>query len=299
MRTLDGAWAVALAGYVAYLKAANRSPQTIRLRTYYVERFARETGIPDPWGVTADLLVKWLSRDGWESETRKSARAGLCGFYRWALTFGHVTEDPARNLPPVSPGRAVPRPTPDTVFIQALWIASDRDRLFLMLARYEGMRRAEIARVHTRDLLWQSGEILVHGKGGHERLLPMHPDVGQELLTELERRKHGGHGSGFRYTSRIAVDGHLFPGQIYPHVTADTVGKALDRLLLGDWTGHTLRHGFASAAYAVDRDLRAVQELLGHSKPETTARYVATPTDAKRAAVLGAAEGIRTAGHAA
>ncbi|HET6299160.1 MAG TPA: site-specific integrase, partial [Kribbella sp.] len=59
------------------------------------------------------------------------------------------------------------------------------------------------------------------------------------------------------------------------------------RLLLGDWTGHSLRHRFASAAYAVDRDLRAVQELLGHSKPETTARYVATPDGALRAAVAG------------
>ena len=50
---------------------------------------------------------------------------------------------------------------------------------------------------------------------------------------------------------------------------------------------HTLRHRFATTAYGVERDLRAVQELLGHSKPETTARYVAVPEGALRTAVAG------------
>lgn len=67
----------------------------------------------------------------------------------------------------------------------------------------------------------------------------------------------------------------------------DRVGKVLARLLGQGWSAHTLRHAAASRWYAVERDLRAVQELLGHSKPETTARYTAVPGDARRAAVCG------------
>ena len=52
--------------------------------------------------------------------------------------------------------------------------------------------------------------------------------------------------------------------------------------------GQGLRHRFATAAYAVERDLFAVQTLLGHSSPTTTARYTALPPDALHRAVLGA-----------
>jgi site-specific recombinase XerD len=55
------------------------------------------------------------------------------------------------------------------------------------------------------------------------------------------------------------------------------------------WTAHTLRHRFATVAYAGERDLLAVQVLLGHSKPETTRLYVLIPDASLRAAVAWAA----------
>lgn len=61
------------------------------------------------------------------------------------------------------------------------------------------------------------------------------------------------------------------------------------RALPGGWTAHTLRHRFATVAYAGTRDLLAVQDMLGHSKPETTRGYIEMPQDALRAAVLAAA----------
>jgi len=58
-------------------------------------------------------------------------------------------------------------------------------------------------------------------------------------------------------------------------------------VLPGAWTGNTLRHRFATAAYGGTRDLRAVQELLGHTNPTTTARYTQASDAALRDAVLG------------
>lgn len=298
MRAAATAWVVAIAAFVTYLRAANQSAQTVRLRSYWLGRLARDLGADDPFRVTMDELTGWLANESWSGETRKSARASVAGFYRWAVDSGRITEraNPARRLPHVGVEQPLPRPAPDRVLMQALWFANDRDKLMLMLAAYGGLRRAEIARVHPADFDWDSGELLVHGKGRRQRRVPLHPDLAAAVRTELELRRVGKHGSGYRYTSHLHPDSYLFPGTKAPHVTPDTVGRIVEQLLAGPWTAHTLRHRFATKAYAPERDLRAVQDLLGHSKPETTARYVQTPSDAKRAAVLASSLEVLAAG---
>lgn len=291
------AWVVAIAAFTSYLRSAERSEETIRLRTYYVGRFARDVAAADlehsePFGgVTMDQLVGWLSNRSWGPETRKSARASLIAFYTWAVLSGRLSFDanPAGQLAKVTVPRALPRPTPDEVLVDALLNANDRERLMLMLAGYAGLRRAEIAQAHPDDFDWDTNKLLVRGKGGRERLVPVHPDLGAEVMAELDRRAAGKCGTGWRYyVDGISPHDYVFPGR-YGHVQPDAVGKVLARLLAGQWTGHTLRHRFATVAHRVRGDLRAVQELLGHSKPETTARYVESDDAAKWAAVLGVA----------
>lgn len=280
------AWSIAIDMWITYLCSAGRSPGTIRLRRYYVERFAAAF-VVGPFDLTMDQLVVWLANPDWGQESRKSARASLCSFYGWAVDSDRITDrcNPARKLAAVTPVRARPRPTPDTVLQQALWFADDKQELMLLLAGYGGLRRSEVARVHPEDFDWDREELLVRGKGGHERLVPVHPDLARAVRAELGRRAAGQVGTGFRlYAADVTPGSYLFPGKA-GHVTPDTVGRVLDRLLAGKWTGHTLRHRFATAAYAAERDLRAVQELLGHAKPETTAIYVEEPPEAKRAAV--------------
>jgi site-specific recombinase XerD len=73
------------------------------------------------------------------------------------------------------------------------------------------------------------------------------------------------------------------------HVTADYVADRLEKCLPDGWTAHSLRHRFATAAYNATKDLRAVQQLLGHARPETTARYTLVGDDAMTAAVMAVA----------
>lgn len=118
-----------------------------------------------------------------------------------------------------------------------------------------------------RDLLGWA--LRVRGKGGHERLVPMPDYVAVEVL------------------ARPA--GWLFPSPRGGHLTPHHLAKMVARWLPADYTMHTLRHRCGTVAYAATHDLRAVQELLGHAKPETTAIYTEVPGQAIRAAVEGAA----------
>lgn len=284
-------WATELVFFTTWLRAAGRTAQTIRLRRYWVARLAQELESTDPYAVTADELIDWLAFGDWKPETRKSARASVVAFYRWAVEAERIKprRNPARKLPKVTVPAGLPRPAPDSRLKRALWAANDRERLMIKLAAYAGLRRGEIARVHPDDVDWQRAMLRVEGKGGKVRHVPLVDELLAELGDELTRRRHGSCGSGWRYTRHVRVDGCFFPGRDGGPVSPCVVGKVLSRLLGGSWTGHTLRHRFATEAHAADHDLRAVQELLGHSKPETTARYTLVSDDAKRRAVTAAA----------
>jgi integrase len=115
---------------------------------------------------------------------------------------------------------------------------------------------------------------------------------GQVLLkvetAERRKREDGCCGGGYRYSVDPASP-YVLPSHTGDHLSAWVVGKILSRALGPGWTGHKLRHRFATLAYAVDRDLLTVQQLLGHSSPQTTAIYIETSPDAAAAAVAGVA----------
>ena len=257
-------WSHAIRGFGIWQQAADRSGGTIRLYAYRLTDLAERA--PSPSAVTADLLLDELTRHDWSAETRKSVRSAWSSFFRWAVSVGVVDDDPTRLLPPISVRAGVPRPAPEHVVRGALATADPRLELMILLAAHGGLRAHEIARVHARDLV---GDVLhVMGKGRKERVVP----VSGELLARLQR-----------------LDGWAFP---HPHhdrpITAGHVCRVMSRGLPGAWTAHTLRHRMATTAYAGTGDLLAVQQLLGHSRPETTQRYVQLGDDRLRAAARAA-----------
>lgn len=253
-----------LASYQSWAQASGAATETIRLRRHHLLKLAKLYAPVPLLDLTTPQLVDYLSQPSWAAETRKSARSALRSFYRWAADMEVIARDPSRLLPNVRIPVGKPRPTPEIVFANALRVAPARERLMVMLAGYAGLRRAEIARVHTDDI--QNGYLRIMGKGGAIRRIPLYPDLVAEL--------------------RDVSPGFLFPGQDHGHLSPNHVGVLVKRALGPNWSAHTLRHRFASKAYLAQRDLLAVQSLLGHSKPETTKRYVEIPTDALRAAVL-------------
>lgn len=269
-RPRDTDWRGAVDGWLTHLRAGGASAASLKLRRSYLTRLAGQHPA-GPAAVTSDQLAAFMARPGWSPETRKSARSTIRGFYAWAHDTGIVAVDPSLRLPAVHVPAGAPRPAPMAVVERAWMVGTDRDRLMVACALLAGLRRAEIAAVHTRDITETSDgpSLRVRGKGGRVRVVPLHPLLAR-LLAD-------------------APAGFVFPGRIDGHLSPAHVGKRLIRLLGQGWTAHTLRHAFATRAYATEHDLRAVQQLLGHSTPTTTARYTAVPDGSLRRAVHGSA----------
>lgn len=249
---------------------AGGAPKTTRTtRLSHIRRLARGMGVDStPWEVAPDELVQWAGRQEWKIETRRSFRSSALGFYRWGVECERTATNPADRLPRVKPAEPVARPTPEQIYSQALARADPRERLMLRLAAECGLRRGEVARVHSDDLLQalDGWSLIVHGKGDKDRCLPLPDSVAAEL--------------------RALPYGWAFPGSDKGHLSAAWVGKLIARLMPGVWTMHTLRHRFGTQAYAVDRDILVVQELLGHASPVTTRRYVRVPDESLRRTML-------------
>jgi len=247
-------------------RAAGRSPGTIRARQSYVRTAARTVPLLT---LTPDELLAYLaSRSDLSPEARKSMVIGLRSFYTWAFRRGLIEVDLARELPRVTVPRALPHPITELDLARARSVADRETRLMLDLAAFAGLRRAEIARVHRDDVTDQG--LRVVGKGRVERLIPMH-DLLAGRLTGLR---------GWAFPSP-RVSGRP--------VTPDYVSTRMEAVLPEPWTCHALRHYFATKAYQGTRDLRAVQELLGHRSPDTTQRYTLIGLAALEAAVRAVA----------
>lgn len=268
-------WIQPIADWTVSLRAANHRQPTITTRADHLRRASRALG-PDPWAVTAEQLVTWVGQQDWATETRRSVYASLRSFWRWGLEAGHITGPlPTMRLPRVKAAAPKPRPAPEAIIQAAMIEADEQLQLILALAAEAGMRRAEIAQVHRRDLVedLDGWSVIAHGKGGKDRLLPLTP----ELAIRVKK-------------ACLAGGGWAFPGDYAGgHWSPRWVGKLATRVLPGAWTLHTLRHRFATRVYTETGDLITLQELLGHASVATTQRYVATPRERLRAAMMTAA----------
>ena len=149
-----------------------------------------------------------------------------------------------------------------------------RDRALLALLAVQGLRTVEVARANVEDLYHGDPVVLrVRGKT-RDRLLPLRPDLAAVLQAYLAAR--GTVRDDATGTPLVAAVGNRAGGQRLSrrgirHVVDGYLRQAgLKRPGVSD---HALRHTAATLAYKYTRDLRAVQHMLGHADPRTTARY--------------------------
>lgn len=262
-------WATPIRQFLNHITVSGAPRPTVILRSYYLRSFAVYAP-HEPWETTTADLLDHIMEHEWSPATVKSFRSTMREFYRWAVSLDLAERNPAERLPKVRVPQGLPRPAEDESLAEALNAADDRTSLMLRLAAQLGLRCREIAVVHTDDIVRDltGWSLRVHGKGGRTRFVPMPDDLARDLLDHT---------------------GYIFPGQVDGHLSAPYVSKLISRALPGA-TAHQLRHRFATRAYQLGgRDIRAVQELLGHASIETTQIYTGVEPNALRAAMLAAA----------
>ena len=185
------------------LKAAGYSTNTLNTRRCQMSALSRALE-GDPRDVEGDDLLAHFAAKDWKPETRKGAKNACVSYFRWLKASGRSEADPSEFLPTVKRPEPHPRPCPDVVILTALRKATDSERLMLRLGAECGLRRFEIAKVHSRDVMRDlvGWSLVVVGKGDKQRIVPIGDD-----LALLIRSAHG----------------YLFPGRWSGHAESSYV----------------------------------------------------------------------------
>ncbi|MCH4090287.1 tyrosine recombinase [Acetobacter sp.] len=244
---------------------------------------------------TADALRRWVAEMAADKLARRTiARRISCvrQFYLFLLREGRRQDNPASQLDAPSPEQTLPKFLTENE-VAALIDASasspdnspaQRRRLLLGRAALEllystGLRISELLALR-RDMFREEARMLmVRGKGGRERLVPLSDparDAVRALLQEDESRK-----SLWLFPGRTAL--RPVTRQGFDKILADIGARAgIDP---GRLSPHVLRHSFATHMLAHGADLRVLQTLLGHADIATTQIYTHVQADRLRAAV--------------
>lgn len=261
------------------------SPVTVKARRIVMQRFAAWLG-HSPATATAEQVEAYLEHRraavGRKAtvvspNTIRNEITHLRSWFLWLRRHGHRADDPTSLIDaPRLVKPAIPA-ADDKAISEALAKASDADRVILVLSAFAGLRASEVAGLQWPDVDTTRATITVrNGKGRKTRTVAMSEPVAAALavlprLSEVVIPRADG------------KPGANLPNQISKRATALLGGRA------AGYTLHQLRHRFATAAYAGTHNLRAVQDALGHSSPNTTAIYAHTRGEDLHAAAAAAA----------
>ena len=203
-------------------------------------------------------------------------------FYRFLLSEGARNDDPTAQLDAPRLGRPLPKILAEDdvnrlIAAAAGWPDEEgvRLRCLLEMLYATGLRVSELVGLPLAAAQRDPRFLLVRGKGGKERLVPLSLPARQALAAYLECR------SAFLPRSSAAKTGRwLFPSRgAIGHLTRQRCGQMLKELALAAGldparlSPHVLRHAFASHLLDHGADLRSVQQMLGHADIATTQIY--------------------------
>lgn len=244
--------------------------------------FLHSRGVSEPGDVTredATAFVASLRERGLAPSTVERKLSSVKGFHRFLVREGVTENHPTARLPlPKVPerlpklvsiddiSRLLSQPFPDGA-------VGLRDRAALETLYGCGLRVSELVGLDTTDVDLESGYVRVFGKGSKERMVPVAGMAVHALEAYLAQgrpllRSRRSLGSGDPAVFLNQRGGRLTRQAIYGMVRSYGAKAGLAGL-----HPHTLRHSFATHLLEGGADLRALQEMLGHSDISTTQVY--------------------------
>lgn len=253
-----------VADHLAWMRLRGLRSATITQRRRALIRLEHALGMGLLEATPSDLTEWALSLTGSPAYLANSIANTAC-FYRWAHESNLISENPAAKIPRPKVRKGIPRPIAERSLDVAISTAEPDVRCWLVLGAYAGLRAGEMSRLQRKDILDTAPTpcLVLDGKGGEQRVVP----ASERVLFEL--RAYGLPTRGYVFRRR---DGR--PGAPSAARVSQLVNGHLHGIGIND-TGHAARHRFATGVYELGRDIRIVQELLGHKDPATTAVYTA------------------------
>jgi integrase/recombinase XerD len=228
-----------------------------------------------------------LSRQGREATTLSRHLSALRQFYQFLVSEGWAISNPTATIDRPRHQRSLPKILSEEDIVHLLDVALDQadqegTRLYAMLEVLyaSGLRVSELVTLPFTAFHPNKPYLLIKGKGGKERLVPLSEHAVDALKTYLTIRP------SFLQKAGPPGEKWLFPSSSKEgHLTRQRFGQLLKELALkanldpNKISPHVIRHAFATHLLRHGADLLAIQKLLGHADLSTTQIYTHVVTD--------------------
>ncbi|AFL95853.1 integrase-like protein [Thermococcus cleftensis] len=248
--------------FETYLDLEGKSPNTIRMYSYYVRRYLE-------WGgrLNARSALRFLARlrrEGYSSRSLNLVVQALRSYFRFE---GY--EEEAEKLKPPKVPKSLPKAlTREEVkrLLSVIPPTRRRDRLIVLLLYGAGLRVSELCNLKKGDIDLDRGLIVVRGgKGAKDRVVPIPEFLVGEIRAYIETREDDS--EYLLVEERRREKDRLSPKTVWYLLKKYGARAGIEV------TPHKLRHSFATHMLERGVDIRAIQELLGHSNLSTTQIY--------------------------
>jgi len=292
-------WSSAITGFSAYLRlerslsghSVEAYLRDVRSLSEYCAEHGEGTG---PLAVTLPIVegfLSWLNALGISARTQSRVLSGLRAFYKFLLIEDLIDHDPLELVE----GPRLDQKLPDVLSYEEIERILDsidlshpqgtRNRAIIETLYACGLRVSELVNLKISNLFPDIGLIKVLGKNNKERLVP----IGSEALKHISLYLEGDR-AGMLNIRKGAEDvvflnrrGNKLTRVMIFQIVKDLARKAG---ITKQISPHTFRHSFATHLVEGGADLRAVQEMLGHSSIVTTEIYTHLNTDFLKSMVL-------------
>ena len=232
---------------------------------------------------TIEAYLIACEADGLAKSTRARRLSSIKQLFRFAFDEGWRDTNPALKIKGPGRNQSLPKTLSITEVDRLLAAARESEReavrntCLMELLYATGMRVSELVGLPVAAARGNPKMLLVLGKGGKERMVPLSNPAREALADWLAERdraeavvvKRGLPPSRFLFPS-TGKEGHLTRHHFYVLIKTLAVAAGVSPSKV---TPHTLRHAFATHLLEQKVDIRVIQVLLGHKKLDTTAHY--------------------------
>lgn len=272
-----------IASFLSYLKDVKRySPHTLTAYKEDLGQFEAYCRTINDVRAISDITPKivrdWVvikMSEGLNASTVKRKLSSLRTFFKHQMREGLLDSDPTEMVASPKTGRKLPVFVQDYQMDELLdeqelegGFPEFRDRLVLLMAYYTGMRRSELVGLKMEDVDLNGKSLMVNGKGGKQRILPLANELIEDIKWYVEMREGvvGGKHAVFFVTDKGRP--------VYDKFIYRLVEKYLKLYTtLSKRSPHVLRHTFATQLLNNGACIEAIRELLGHSDLSATQVY--------------------------